>query len=204
MCLSDLSGCSSLPNFGFPKPGTGNHASRHCTPKSAHRSGHTQNPSVRLQLGHMWKKNTCWIVKMMWLVLYSHYTSSSQMIHTSQVFPTWIKASTWCRVSQSGLVVANWTDVSTFRNFLNEWVATQKSDGDMEQYLNAPNQLTWPDLPTAPDYSVPFELGKTLDGEPIWRTGPRFRRTAMEKGQYCFRWERPPQSSLLKKAKNGI
>lgn len=79
------------------------------------------------------------------------------------------------------------SDVSTFRNFLNEWVATRKSDGDMERYLNAPNQLTWPDLPTAPDYSVPFELGKTLDGEPIWRTGPRFRRTAMEKGQYCFR-----------------
>lgn len=96
------------------------------------------------------------------------------------------------------------SDVSTFRNLLNEWVATRKSDGDMEQYLNAPNQVTWPDLPTAPDYSVPFELGKTLDGEPIWRTGPRFRRTAMEKGQYCFRWERPPQSSLLKKAKNGI
>ncbi|KAF9887224.1 hypothetical protein FE257_010478 [Aspergillus nanangensis] len=96
------------------------------------------------------------------------------------------------------------SDVSTFRNFLNEWVATRKSDGDMERYLNAPNRLTWPDLPTAPDYNVPFELGKTLDGEPIWKTGPRFRRTAMEMGQYCFHWERPPQRGLLKNAKNSM
>ncbi|KAJ5155703.1 hypothetical protein N7492_008506 [Penicillium capsulatum] len=96
------------------------------------------------------------------------------------------------------------SDVSTFRNFLNEWVATRKSHGDMERYLNAPNRLIWPELPTAPDYNVPFELGKTLDGEPIWTAGPRFRRTAMKKGQYCFRWERPPRSSLLNKAKNGM
>lgn len=115
----------------------------------------------------------------------------------------------WDRSIDMVQSISEWTcnreldsDVSTFRNFLNEWVANRKSDGDMERYLNAPNQLTWPDLPTAPDYSVPFELGKTLDGEPIWRTGPRFRRTAMEKRQYCFRWERPPQRSLLKKAKN--
>ena len=107
--------------------------------------------------------------------------------------------------------ISGWTcnreldsDMSAFRNFLNEWVATRKSNGDMKRYLNAPNQLTWPDLPTAPDYSVPFKLDKTLDGEPIWRTGPRFRRTAMEKEQYCFCWERPPQSSLLKKARNGM
>ncbi|EED12302.1 hypothetical protein TSTA_003600 [Talaromyces stipitatus ATCC 10500] len=61
--------------------------------------------------------------------------------------------------------------VSTFRNFLNELVAIQNSDGDMERYLNAPKRLTWPDLPTAPDYSVPFESGKSTDGETIWRTG---------------------------------
>jgi len=30
------------------------------------------------------------------------------------------------------------------------------------------------------------------------------RLTAMAKGQYCFRWERPPQSRMLKKAKNGM
>lgn len=54
------------------------------------------------------------------------------------------------------------SDVSTFRYFLNEWVATQKTDWDMERYLNAPKRLAWPDLPTAPDYNVPFELGKTL------------------------------------------
>ncbi|KAF2454983.1 kinase-like domain-containing protein [Lineolata rhizophorae] len=105
--------------------------------------------------------------------------------------------------------ISEWTcnreldsDVSKFRNFLHEWVGTRKSDGNMEQYLNAPNRLTWPDLPTAPDRNVPFELRKTLDGEPSWRTGPRMRRTAMAKEQYCFRWERPPQSRLLKKVEN--
>ncbi|KAJ5223263.1 hypothetical protein N7468_007805 [Penicillium chermesinum] len=92
------------------------------------------------------------------------------------------------------------SDVSKFRNFLNEWVATRKLDGDMERYLNAPSRLTWPDLPRAPDYDVPYEMGQTSDGKPIWTTGPRFRRTAMEKGQYCFRWERPPQS----RAKNDV
>jgi hypothetical protein len=59
------------------------------------------------------------------------------------------------------------SEVSTFRKFLNEWVAKCKSDGDMERYLNAPNRFTWPDLPTAPDYNVHFELGKTVDGDPI-------------------------------------
>lgn len=29
-------------------------------------------------------------------------------------------------------------DVSKFRNFLNDWVGTRKSDGDLERYLNAP------------------------------------------------------------------
>lgn len=96
------------------------------------------------------------------------------------------------------------SDVSQFRNVLNDWVATRKLDGDFGRYLNAPNRLTWPDLPIAPDYNVPFEMGETSDGEPIWATGPRFRRTAMEKGQYCFRWERPPQSKLLNEAKNGM
>ncbi|KAI7975612.1 hypothetical protein EIK77_005978 [Talaromyces pinophilus] len=62
------------------------------------------------------------------------------------------------------------SDVSTFPNFLNEWVATRKPDRDMERYLNAPNRLIWPDLPTAPDYIVPFELGKDMNGETIWRT----------------------------------
>ena len=91
------------------------------------------------------------------------------------------------------------SDVSVFRNFLNEWAAKRRSDGDMERYLNAPNQLTWPDLPTPPDYNVPYELGKTLDGEPNLVRGVRTRRVAMELGQYYFRWERPPQSRLLKK-----
>ncbi|CAG8887275.1 unnamed protein product [Penicillium egyptiacum] len=53
------------------------------------------------------------------------------------------------------------SDVSKFRNFLSQWVATRRSDGDMERYLNAPHRFTWPDLPTAPDYNVPFEMGTT-------------------------------------------
>lgn len=59
----------------------------------------------------------------------------------------------------------------------------------MERNLNALNGLTLPDMPTAPDYTVPFELGKkNANGEAISRS----RRRAMEKGQYVFRWERPP------------
>ncbi|GAB1205055.1 hypothetical protein APSETT445_003722 [Aspergillus pseudonomiae] len=96
------------------------------------------------------------------------------------------------------------SDVSKFRKFLNDWVASRKLDGGLERYLNAPNQLTWPDLPTAPDYQVPFELDRNADGEPIWATGPRFRRTAMEKGQYCFFWERQPQNKSLNQAKSGM
>ena len=96
------------------------------------------------------------------------------------------------------------SDVSVFRNYLNKWVATRKVDGDMDRYLNAPNCLAWPDLPTAPDYEVPFEMGKKSNGEPAWRKGPRPRRTAMELGQYCFDWERPSQSSLLKKVNDGM
>ncbi|KAJ4286285.1 hypothetical protein N0V90_013319 [Kalmusia sp. IMI 367209] len=92
--------------------------------------------------------------------------------------------------------------VSTFRTFLNEWVKTRRSGDDMERYLNAPNQIICPDLPTPPDYSVPFELGTTSSGETTWATGPRTRRIATEKGQYIFRWERPPQSRL-RKSENG-
>jgi hypothetical protein len=98
--------------------------------------------------------------------------------------------------------------VSVFRSFLNEWVATRRSnkDKDMQRYLNAPNKLMWPDLPIPPEYSVPYESGKTVDGEPNMVTGTRLRRHAIKMGQYCFRWERPPQSRLLKKKKdqNGV
>ncbi|CAG8195598.1 unnamed protein product [Penicillium olsonii] len=96
------------------------------------------------------------------------------------------------------------SEVSKFRNFLNEWVATRRSDGDMERYLNAPHRFTWPDLPTAPDYSLPFQMGTTWDGKANWITGHRSRNTAMEMGQYCFRWERPPQSRSLIEAKHGV
>ena len=50
------------------------------------------------------------------------------------------------------------SDVSKFRKFLNELVAT-RTDRPMERYLNAPKRLTWPGLPTPPDYSVPYEMG---------------------------------------------
>lgn len=89
------------------------------------------------------------------------------------------------------------SDVLTFRNFLNEWVGRRTSDGNMQRYLNAPNRLTWPDVPTPPDHSVPYEHGTTLDGQTHWQTGWRTRRTAMELGQYVFRWERPPQSKAI-------
>ncbi|CAG7965095.1 unnamed protein product [Penicillium nalgiovense] len=95
------------------------------------------------------------------------------------------------------------SDVSKFRRFLNEWVAA-RTDSAAEQYSNAPKRLTWPDPPTPPYYDVPFELGLTEEGETVWRTGGRSRRIALEKGQYCFRWERPPQSRLLKKAHNSM
>lgn len=64
-------------------------------------------------------------------------------------------------------------------------------------------RLTLSDLPTAPEYNVPFEMG-TRDGKPVWRTGRRSRNTAMKLGQYCFRWERPPQSRLLNKAESNV
>ncbi|KAF7891973.1 hypothetical protein EAF00_008275 [Botryotinia globosa] len=91
-------------------------------------------------------------------------------------------------------------DVSVFREFLNEWVKKRKSGGIMEQYLKAPNRPVWPERPPPiSDYDVPYEVGTTLDGEPVLGTGIRSRRTALELGQYCFRWERPPQSRLSKK-----
>jgi hypothetical protein len=111
----------------------------------------------------------------------------------------------WDRNMETVQNVSEWTcnreldsDVSTFRNFLNEWVTSRRSSSDMQRYLNAPNRLTWPDLPTSPDNSVPFELGTTVDGKTNWATGPRTRRTATEKGKYVFHWERPPQSRLRK------
>lgn len=93
-------------------------------------------------------------------------------------------------------------DVSKFRNFLNEWVAKRKSNRGIE--FNAPSQLTWPSLPDPPDYDVPFECGRDEHGETVWETGVRDRRIALEKGQYCFRWERPPQSRLLKQAGKDV
>ena len=112
----------------------------------------------------------------------------------------------WERDMETLQSIPDWTrardldaDVSTFRKFLNDWVATRKSNGDMEWYLNAPKRPTWPDLPTPPDYDVPFEHGTLANGEINWMRGPRTRRCAMELGQYCFRWERPPQSMSLKK-----
>ena len=95
------------------------------------------------------------------------------------------------------------SEVSTFRDFLNGWVATRKSERYMERYFNAPYRFTWPGLPVAPDYNVPVEHGTTLDGKQVWETGARYKRTAIEKGQYCFNWERPPQSYLLKKARES-
>ena len=56
-------------------------------------------------------------------------------------------------------------DVSVSRKFLNERAAKRKSDGDLGQYLNAPGQLKWPDLPTPLEYNVPYEVGRTSDGE---------------------------------------
>ncbi|KAH8429391.1 uncharacterized protein LDX57_007055 [Aspergillus melleus] len=92
------------------------------------------------------------------------------------------------------------SDMSNFRNFLDNWVA-RRAESATEQCLSAPRRLTWPDLPGPPDYTVPFELGWTKEGETVWQTGERSRRIALAKGQYCFRWERPPQSRLLEKAK---
>ncbi|KAJ5171143.1 uncharacterized protein N7500_003926 [Penicillium coprophilum] len=108
--------------------------------------------------------------------------------------------------------ISEWTshreldfEVQKFREFLNEWVATRRSDMDegMKRYLNAPKRITLPDQPTAPEYSVPFEMG-TRDGNPILRTGGRSRNTAIKLGQHCFRWEGPPQSRLSRQGENTV
>ncbi|KAF7889351.1 uncharacterized protein EAF01_010844 [Botrytis porri] len=92
-------------------------------------------------------------------------------------------------------------DVSVFREFLNTWVRKRQSGGIIEQYLKAPDRPTWPEMPCPiSDYDVPYEVGETLDGERVLVTGFRTRRIAMKLGQYCFRWERPPQSRLSKKS----
>ncbi|KAL4944642.1 kinase-like domain-containing protein [Aspergillus oleicola] len=118
----------------------------------------------------------------------------------------------WERTIDSVQSVSEWpcnhqldADVSEFRNFLDGWIKKRTTDKtkDIERYLNAPerDRFIWPDLPTAPDYDVPFKIRVKSDGEAIWRTGVRYRRNALGMGQYCFRWERPPQSRLLNKAK---
>lgn len=78
------------------------------------------------------------------------------------------------------------SDASKFRKFLNEWVA-KRAEMSTKQYFNTP-RLTWPDLPDPPEYSVPFELGRTEKGEIMWQTGLRSTRIAREKGHYCFQW----------------
>ncbi|KAI1127942.1 kinase-like domain-containing protein [Nemania abortiva] len=93
------------------------------------------------------------------------------------------------------------SDVSTFRNFLNEWIATRTGGNDMQRYLNAPNRLTWPDPPNTADFDAPPETPKTHRakyGEAYWGAGGELRRDAVETGKYVFRWERPPQSRLRK------
>ncbi|RAL62671.1 hypothetical protein DID88_004514 [Monilinia fructigena] len=97
-------------------------------------------------------------------------------------------------------------EVCVFRDFLNAWIQKRQSDNAMDEYLNAPNRPSWPELPNAHDYDVPYEHGKTAEGEIIWRTGRRLTRSAVKAGQYCFQWQRPPQSRLLRKPfdDNGV
>ena len=47
------------------------------------------------------------------------------------------------------------SDVLTFRNFLDKWVATRRAGGDMERYLNAPHRPAIPDLRSIQDYGIP-------------------------------------------------
>ncbi|KAJ5742522.1 uncharacterized protein N7511_011330 [Penicillium nucicola] len=65
-------------------------------------------------------------------------------------------------------------NIDMFRKFLNEWIMS-RTEKAKEQYFNAPKRLTWPDLPTPPDYSVPFELGWTEEGETVWQTADDFK-----------------------------
>ncbi|KAJ5712397.1 hypothetical protein N7493_008865 [Penicillium malachiteum] len=83
-------------------------------------------------------------------------------------------------------------DVSKFRQFLNDWI-TNRSNGSMERYLNAPKRITWPAFQDPPDFDVPFQFGKNAAGEAVFRSGERYRSSALKNGQYCFQWQRPPQ-----------
>lgn len=79
------------------------------------------------------------------------------------------------------------TYVSTFRSFLNDWVARRSRKAHMKAYLNAARRFNWPDMPTPPDNKVPYKAGYRADGIPYIATGYRKRRSALEIGQYCFR-----------------
>lgn len=203
MCLSDLSGCNSLPNSWTSSIWNWESCIKTLHPViSLSILTHTRSFFFDFDWAANGKKRLLEgrdDVTAVVFTLYELITNDTQFTSIPH----------WNRTLDMVQSISEWAcsleldcDVSKFRNFLNDWVATRKSDGDLERYLNAPNRLTWPELPTAPDYNVPFELGKTSDGEPIWTTGPRFRRTTMEKGQYCFLWERPPQSKLLKWTKS--
>ncbi|KAI0101589.1 hypothetical protein GGR51DRAFT_529470 [Nemania sp. FL0031] len=95
-------------------------------------------------------------------------------------------------------------DVSVFRNFLDEWVATRRGGSDTERYLNAPNRLTWPDSPDLLDHALRFETEENEDWSTMWLSGFRRRRSAIQSGQYVFRWERPPQCRLGKPAEETL
>lgn len=146
-------------------------------------------------------RRTCWRGEMIRPVQSSHYTRSSRAMDPSRISPTGNERWTGSRILPSGPVSQLDSDVSTFCNFLNDWVAKLKSSDDMQRYLNARNRLTWPDLQTPLDYSVPYELGTTMNGETSWETGSQSRHTAIEKGQHVFYWERPLQSRLKKMSK---
>ncbi|RDW93957.1 uncharacterized protein DSM5745_01279 [Aspergillus mulundensis] len=96
-------------------------------------------------------------------------------------------------------------DVSEFRAVLNKWVAKRHSDGErgMKQYMEAWKRrgFTLPNRPEPPEHSVPFQSAAWQDGTPSFTTGIRTRTTAMELGQYVFRWERPPQCRLPKESR---
>ena len=88
-------------------------------------------------------------------------------------------------------------DVSTFRNFLDDWVAKRNAEG-MDTYLRVSQLYEWPEMQEAED--LPYMAGsRAADGTPVPSYGARYRRHAIENGQYVFRWERPPQCRLPKK-----
>lgn len=53
-----------------------------------------------------------------------------------------------------------------------------------------------PDLPHVPDDEIPFNGGDTRNEKPVLTTGFRMRHEAIANGQYCFRWEKSPQSTV--------